>query len=505
MRHLGTPQGAAWALVLTCALLAISCGSGGTPPTDIIAPSRGTTYVFIGDAPPSGSSILKFEITLSQAELCPTVSQTGDCQGTPVALLSAPVDIELNQLQLESAFLSLKTVAAGTYGGVRLTFSNPQLKVLLADGSVQELEGLDLPLSPTSVTPTFATGLNVAANSNVSFLVDFNVLDSIQSSSGAVTGISPVVSLAQLPASGTQPIEELEDTVGQISNLSTSCPAGSFTLTGATTGLAIASVQFDGTSEFDAGLTCETLANDQVVEADIELQSSTSQSARFFAKKIELLSEAGDEGLEGIVFQVNSTSQFVLLVNEEHNLTSLTSGDFVTVDADPTRAVFGIESTDLAVGSSAFDSGADLFVGQTVDVAITPASLVRADAGCATVADNCSASAGALRLKKSTLTAQVAGTSQPNFTLVNLPVLFGSLDIFRPLSADCQSCSAGSMTAVTSDKTEFENAAGGFSALQVGDNVTVRGFIIKNGFVGPGPIPAGFPQLVAAKVRRLTP
>ena len=445
------------ALVLACTLLALSCGSGGAPAGGLTGPSQGTTYVFIGDTPPASSSILKFEITLSQAELCPTISQAGACQGTPVTLVGSPAEIELDELQLRSAFLTLHAVTTGSYGGVRLTFSNPRLKILLANGTVQDLEGLDLPLSPAAVTTAFSSALNVAARSNVSFLIDFNVRDSIQSATGAVTGISPVVSLVQLPASGTQPIEDLQDTVGQISNLSTSCPTGSFTLTSATTGLAIASVQFDDTTVFDGDLTCATLANEQVVEADVELQSTSAESVQFFAKNVELLSEAGDEGLEGVVFQVNSTGQFVLMVSDEHNLSSLSSGDFVTVNADPTEAVFGIESTDLPVNSSAFASGADLFAGQTVDLAITPGSLVMADAGCATLADACSASATALRLKKSILTAQVSGTSVPNFTVTGfgfqlaeplrqlhvfpaaerrLPVLRGRLDDRRHFRSD---------------------------------------------------------------------
>ena len=242
-----------------------------------------------------------------------------------------------------------------------------------------------------------------------------------------------------------------------------------------------------------------------MVEADVELQSTSAESVQFFAKNVELLSEAGDEGLEGVVFQVNSTGQFVLMVSDEHNLSSLSSGDFVTVNADPAEAVFGIESTDLAVSSSAFASGADLLAGQTLDVTITPGSLVMADAGCATLADACSASATALRLKKSVLTAQVSGTSVPNFTLTSLPSLFGSFTFFRPLSAGCQSCAVGSMTVVTSDQTQFEDGLAGLSSLQVGDTVTMRGILIKDGLLGPGPIPAGSPQLIAAKVRRLTP
>lgn len=119
--------------------------------------------MFIGDAPPAGSMILKSELTLSSATLCRQVSDAGECQGTlQVSLLSQPVEIELEQLQLQSAFLSLRSVTAGTYQGVRLTFASPELKLLQTNGTVLELESPGLPLSPATVTPKFPTAVTVA-------------------------------------------------------------------------------------------------------------------------------------------------------------------------------------------------------------------------------------------------------------------------------------------------------------------------------------------------------
>ena len=45
----------------------------------------------------------------------------------------------------------------------------------------------------------------------------------------------------------------------------------------------------------------------------------------------------------------------------------------------------------------------------------------------------------------------------------------------------------------------------GFSGMQVGDTVSVRGLLTKNGFSGPGPIGDGSPTLVAGKVRLVAP
>jgi hypothetical protein len=482
----------------------LSCSGGGTTRSAFGSVS-GNTYVFIADTPPSGTTILKFEIMLSNATLCPTVSATGECQGLPrVSLLSEPVDIELEQLELQSAYLSLKSVPAGTYAGVQLTFASPELKLLLADGTVQALEAPTLQLSPATVTPLFTNGLTVNADSNLGFLLDFNLRDSIQSSGTTITSVSPVVSLVELPPTAQQTIEELEDTSGKVTSLTKTCPTGSFALIDSLTGQAIANISFDSTTEF-AGLNCDTLANDQIVEANLELRTPTPQTAQFFASGIELVNAAGGEGIEGVVFQVNSATQFVLLVQKTENLPNVPSGSFVTVTANPATVQFGIDAGDLIVDASLFASGADLLAGQQLAVDVTAASMVVAPTGCATIADNCTANADKLKLKKGTLTGRVTGTNPPNFALGTLPSLFGSASVFRPLSADCQSCATGSVNVTTSAATEFEDGLTGVSGLVVNDTVILRGLLLKNGFTGPGPISPFPPQFVAAKVRRPTP
>jgi hypothetical protein len=493
------------------AMWVMSCGNGGTPIGDVVNPTFGTGYFFVGDAPPPGTSILKFEITLSGATLCPTVGSAGECEGLPqVQLLTTPVTIEMTRLQLQSAFLTLESVATGTYGGVRLTFSNPEIKVLNLDGSVSTLEGVDLPLNPTSVTPTFTGGLTVAADTNFGLLIDFNVLESIQSAGGVITGIAPVVSLVNLPVTVGQTVEELEDTKGRVSNLNKTCPTGSFTLNHSMTGLPIASVQFDSTTEFDDDLTCEILANDQIVEADIELRSQSLESAQFFAKELELVNPADEPELEGSIVQVNpfddanNRYQLVLLVHEAENVSGIANGALVAVNINPDTVQFRVDADSLPVESAAFATGADLLAGQSVEVDVLSGSVVVGTNNCAAVEDGCVAAAEKIKLKKGSLTAAVQGTSQPNFTLTALPSIFGTLTLMRPLSADCQNCSIASLIVVTSDQTEFEDLPGGFSGLQVGQTVTVRGLLIKNGFQGPGPIGSGSPQLVVGKVRLQT-
>ena len=497
------------ALISLLGLISVSCGGGpGARPLSINEAS-GNIYSFIADAPPPGTSILKFEITLDSAVLCPQVGSGGECQGLPqVSLLANPVEIELNQLQLQSAFLSLRSVTAGTFAGVRLTFSNPELKILAADGTtIVELEPPGLTLSPATVTPTFSGGLTIAGDSNTGLLIDFNVLNSIQSTGDTITGISPAVSLVLLPASTQQPIQELEDTNGRVANLTKTCPTGTFTLVDSLTGLSIAAIRFDGTTEINDGLTCETLANNQIVETDMELRSPTLQTTEFFASKIELVNEANDDGLEGHVFQVASATQFVLFVEGGQNIPGAPAGSFVAINIDAENTLFRIDTGDLPVESAAFAAGADLLAGQKVEVDVENGSLtLGTDAtGCDDLEDNCAANAEKIKLKRTTITGRVGGTSDPNFTFDTLPAIFGAPAVFRALSADCQACSVGFITATTvSNVTEFEGGLTGFSGLGVGDIVTVRGLLIKNGFQGPVP-GNGSPQLIAQKVRRRAP
>jgi hypothetical protein len=482
-------------------LLAMSCG-GGTSPGGGFQTANGTGYTFIGDAPPTGTSVLKFEITLSNATLCPTVGSSGECNGSPqVSLISAPVSFEMTQLETQSTFVSLRTVATGSYAGVRLTFSNPKLKMLLPDGTIQELEGVDLPLSPTAVTPTFASGLTVSDKTNFGFTIDFNANDSIQSSNGVVTGISPVVTLVPQTFSTSQPVVKSDDATGALSNVTKTCASGtgSFTLTDILSGIPTSNVKFDSTTEFDDGATCDTLSNGQVVEADIELLAQDASTATFFAKKIELTNDVGEKSLEGTILEVNTASNFVVMVDHASGIAGLVNGAIVTASFDPLNVTFKVESNDFSSLPS-FASGDDLLAGQKVDLDVV--SSVIGTNNCADVVDACKATVDRVKLKESTFTGGIGQTIvNPDFALVQLPSIFGTAlpQNPRPLSADCQTCLIQTMTVRTAASTEYEDLPSGFSSLLTGSTVTVRGLLFKNTFTGP--FPTGTPLFMAQKVR----
>lgn len=137
-------------LVLPLGFVAVflaACGGAGPRPQ----PSPGATVpvsLTLRDTPPAGVTILSFEIMLTG-----TVLQPG-----AVSLLSKPIEVELTQLQIETAFLNTAKAAPGTYSSITATFANPELTILnnsggaiggCANGAVCELKPS---LSPGSVT-----------------------------------------------------------------------------------------------------------------------------------------------------------------------------------------------------------------------------------------------------------------------------------------------------------------------------------------------------------------
>lgn len=510
----------AWTVPLfALALASLSCSGGGGSSPPPAGTLNGTGYFFIADAPPAGTSILKFEITLTNATLCSSLGAAGECQGvSQVSLIDAPLDLNLNSLQLGSAFVGSKTVPAGTYAGVRLTFSDYSLKLMLPDGTIKEFDnttgvGSDsfLPLGATSVSPTFTSALTVADKVNFGFLLDFNANNSIQSTPTAVTGVSPAVSLVQLPITAGQPIIDLDARKGRVSSLAKTCTpnSGTFTLTDSLTGAEMANISFDSTTLVgeptdaleDKDITCDTFVNNQIVEVDILARTNLQNSVEYFARQIQLVGAPTAARLEGTVFQVNTTSEFVLFVTSQENLAIVPTGSFFTVSFDPLTAVFRMDAGDLPVFATDFDTGADLLAGQTLKLDLTAGSLFMATTGCKTAADLCTASADSMRLKQTTLSGRVAGAVDPEFTLDTLPSILGTASYLRPLSADCQLCSAGSVDVVTSSATAFGSGLANASSLAINDIVEVRGLLIKSGFTGPGPISGFPPTLVATQVR----
>ena len=184
------------AVGITTALCLAGCSSNSTSSN---TPS-GTVPVSmtIHDTPPTGVSILSFEIHITGASLQPSGSGA-----SAVPLLSAPDEIELEHLQTNSAFLGSVSVPAGSYSGLSVTFANPQMTILnntaaaITVGSqtcnIGQICEVTPALNQAGVTvnsnPPFP--ITLSSSSPVNLQMDFNLNSSI----GTDLSVTPTVTV----------------------------------------------------------------------------------------------------------------------------------------------------------------------------------------------------------------------------------------------------------------------------------------------------------------------
>jgi hypothetical protein len=429
----------------------------------------------VTDAPPAGVTVISFEVSVTGATLSPgNVDLLGG---------KGPVRIEVKKLETESAFLSTATVAAANYTSLSLTFANPELTFQNNSGTALAgcANGAVCQIKPTGTLTSMLNGtFYVTSASQNGFLVDLNLASIISSSLAVDFSAANAVSATQKTTTGGGELQEVEDADGIVMS-----PANNqFTLQTADFGAI--SVATDGNTEFEdfgvcaaANFTC--LADGQSIEADLELMGSGG----FLAKKIELrdnAAEAADDELDGMVFKVDSATQFeIVVIDELRAVTNVSLGDPVVVMLQTAGGgtSFRVDANGLSVPSSlqqAFEGASDtsqLMPGQTVQVRKRSMTGGPAPAAIAVTTDR-------VRLRDTRFTATVSGAvNGNNFNIVGLPGLLTGAGI-------------NAIQAQTSSETNFENASA-ISALVEGNTVSLRGLLFMS---APNPV------LVSDKVRK---
>jgi hypothetical protein len=472
--------------LITAGALMLFNGCGGsatnmtttTPPADATQSSAVTLTVT--DAPPTGVTILSFEVTVNGAVLNP-----GNVQ-----LVASPQRIEVKQLETDSAFLSTMNVPAGTYQSITVNVTNPELTVMnqsgaaignCANNSVCHLEpaaagnvtfsGMPFPVTLQAGTPTgFQVDLNVANLISNTLALDFNA-------SGAI-------SIAQLPLAG-QPndhLDDVDDLLGTVENLD--APDSKFTLHTMSGDFLI---QANSSTQFDLGACAADnfacLQNGEVVEVDSEVMNGGA----FIAKKIEAEDDANDDKndnngaqneVEGIIFKIDDATHFEIVVLDELSTASnVALGNPVVITL--TNPQFQVDANGLNVPSAlqgTFEGATDtsqLMPGQDVQVS--------SSSNGGTMGSPITMTTNRVRLRSTQFTGNVSGApAPPNFTVANLPGLFTSAGVT-------------SILVQTSSQTNFQGGSG-LSALVDQSQVSLRGLLFKNG--------SDAPNLIADKVRK---
>jgi hypothetical protein len=439
--------------------------------TAAAAPGAAAVSVTITDTPPAGVTLLAFEVNVTGATLNPgSVDLLGG---------KGPTQIELKQLETESAFLGTATVTPGTFTSLTLTFANPELTFKndtgaalagCAAGAVCEIK----PEGTLTSTANFpGSGIVIMANLPTGIQVDVNPDTILSASLGADFSLNGAVSVQQLVMKPTGELDDLDDLRGAVQNLDTTNKQ--FTLHTSDGDFPITT---DSNTEFDFkacaanNFTC--LQNNQVVEVDAKLMAG----GMFLAKKIGFEDDAEDDELEGIVFKIDDATHFEMVVLDE-----LRSVNNVSV-GNPTLVTlsnpgFQVKADGLSVPSvlqGDFEGTTDtsqLLPGQTVEIRLT---------GPANPGPPVAVTANRVRLRMTQFTANVKGGSivAPNFSLDTLPALFTNAGI-------------SSIHVQTSSKTNLERVAD-VSALADGNAVSLRGLLFNKGALPP--------ELIAKKVRK---
>ena len=457
--------------VLSVAALVGGCG---TQPTQPLAPR--SLSLSIRDNPPTGVSVLSFEINVTGASLQPSTASK-----PAVSLVSSPVDVELTQLETEKALLNGASAPDDTYSSITLTFANPQITILNQSGQAMTMGTQTCPngqvcefkplLNQSSVTVSSAPfPLTVSASAPMSLTIDFDLNSSIQNN----LSVTPSVTLAAVPA---QPldgeIDNIEGQKGQVQSVSST----GFTLQDSTSGQTF-TVNIDNNTQFqgfnEVGCAANNFSCVQVGEIVEVEHLLVMANGTLVASQVQLDDGINQEELEGTIVAVNpATNQFQMVVeNEEPVVQGVSVGNSMTVSINA-GAQYAVDSEDLsgAIPSGAsFASASDLLVGQQVKVRALNVS--SSTAGTTATTDR-------VKLHMSQFPGTVASLNAPNFAVNNLLAVFTSNGINQ-------------VQVVASSGTEFEGVSGG-SSLTAGNNVVLRGLLFKT---------AGDPILVAKKVRK---
>lgn len=389
----------------------------------------------VADTLPANPSILSFKVSVTSVVLTPS-------SGTAQTLSPATQVVDLMRLQSDTAFLgTLSSVPSGTYT-VQVAFSSPEITfqndtasaITAGSASCASASVCVFSLS-ASGTPTIGSfTLSVTSSGQQGVGIDFNLNNAISLSSGALSvnfnpsSPSPgVLSAFTLPRAnsnlGASQLHLIEDFTGVVS-LNGSAVTLTSPTRGTLTATAVSATNFDPDP---SGTLCPTgtstlsacVSANQIASMDAVLNSNGT----FSIQEIEPLFSTQQDIVEGIVFAINTTTQFSIAVTDESQAASnsliggLKTGDLLTVNI-PSPQPFFVDTKGLLVppGSKG------LFQGLTDTSAINNGQVVAIHAAAFTAANGttiASATADTVTLRWSRLTASLTGAMQPGLINVN--------------------------------------------------------------------------------------
>jgi hypothetical protein len=460
-----------------------SSGGGNNPPPATVPVSLTMT-----DEPPSGVSVLFFQVSLTAASLAPA-------SGSAVSLITTPIQVDVTQLQALSAFLSTANVPAGPYNSLSLTFANPQLVIFnnsdqsiastCAVGTVCQLTPsldnsatVDLSGAPFPVT--------VAAGSPLGFLIDFHLNTIIQSDLSVNLQAANGVTLGQVPPSAPSQPPHFGSLTGTVESVSAS--QNQFTAQTAW-GKSFTIDTNSGTTYNDfptsacsaSGISC--LAQGQSVQVQI---ASVESDGDLLAAQITYVQAASQQTVLGTIVAIpplplptGETMIQLILHQNPTGSSNLPVGGMANVaiwapgTAGQTATTFSIDANGFTIPSGfTFASSSDLTVGQTVQVNVVAGSLTTptgsGNPGGWGSPQSLSFTASSVQLEPSQLTGTVSAIGSSGFTLEYsiLPCAF------------CSAIALESFNVESTSQTTYQGfTPDDLSGVAVNDVVSVNGWL----------------------------
>lgn len=445
------------------------------------ASSTSEVTLSITDEPPSGVTVLFFQINLTAAYLTPASST----QTQTVSLLSnnTPIQIDVTQLQAISAFLNTANVATGAYNSLTLTFANPQLVIYNASdasiasscavGSVCQLTPQIDDNSGTVVLNSSPFPLTVSANTPVGLLLDFHLNNVVQSdlsvNLGATNGVT-VNTLPPAPPSGYPAFGFVQGTVENVGQ-------NQFTLQardGRTFTIDVSNsttyANFPTSVCPASAFSC--LAAQQIVKVQV---ANVEGPGTLLAGEVDYVQQASQQVVEGVIIGLSTSGGSItmtLLLHWSPNASTLPFGGIADVTVAST-ATFSIDSGTFTIPSGLrFARATDLFMGQDVQVDVVSGSLTTSNNMPKWAPPTVSFTTDSVELEPSQITGTISalGSNGTSFTISTLP------KFFLPWSNN--NWTPEQVTVDTTSQTTYMGLnPESFAGLSTNNMVSVRGWL----------------------------
>ena len=195
-----------------------SCGDSSTPAP---APSNGSVYLFLGDAP--FGDILSARMGISSLNLYPVGSDTG----VPALSSNLYIRTDIAGLRDSLTILNIASLGAATYDRADISFTIPSLAV--PDFTKNPpVNYITANMVSSSTKFNIQPALVLTKNKLFALRVDFDMLRSIRvDAQGQVTGtINPVFNITPVVPSADGHLAELDDLTGFVQTVNTTNTTG---------------------------------------------------------------------------------------------------------------------------------------------------------------------------------------------------------------------------------------------------------------------------------------